>query len=130
MQVRLDQYAEACEMLEAYKKIFIDAVNDAWDKYVAATVDTVIMETDLHREVVQDTINYLWDRSAFPGPSLDDVFPRPSVAFAAKNAKTQKSDYSNYYTGAGVATLAIASVAAYNYGKLNQSVKASPETLL
>jgi hypothetical protein len=119
MQVRLDQYSEACDMLEAYKKIFIDAVNAAWDKYVAATVDTVIMETDLHREVVQDTINYLWDRSAFPGLSLDDVFPRPSVAFAAKNAKTQQSDYSNYYTGAGVATLAIASVAAYNYGKLN-----------
>lgn len=130
MKVRLDQYQETTEMLEAYKQIFINSVNAAWDKYVAATVDTVIMETDLHREVIQDTINYLWDRSAFPGPRLDDVYPRPSVAFAAKNAKHQKSDYSNYYTGAGVATLAIASVAAYNYGKLNQSVKASPETLL
>lgn len=129
MQVRLDQYAEAVEMLEAYKQNFIDAVNLAWDSYVERTVETVIMETDLHREVVQDTINYLWDRSAFPGPSLDDVYPRPSVAFAAKNGKTQ-TDYSSYYTGAAVATLAISSVAAYNMGKVNQSVKASPETLL
>ena len=88
------------------------------------------METDLHREVVGDTINYLWDRSAFPGPGLDEVYPRPSVAFAAKNGTKAKTDYSGYYTGAAAATLAISSIAAYNLGKVNQSVKASPETLL
>jgi len=78
----------------------------------------------------------LWDRSAFPGPSLDDVYPRTQVAnealaFKGKNGPTQtSSSYSGYYAGAAAATLAFSSIAAYNLGKVNQSVKAAPETLL
>ena len=79
MQLRLNQYDEAVQMLEAYKQIFINDVNTAWDNYINNTIETVQMEADIHREVIDDTINYLWDRSAFPGQSLDDVFPRPSV---------------------------------------------------
>ena len=79
MQLRLNQYDEAVQMLEAYKQIFISDVNTAWDNYINNTIETVQMEADIHREVIDDTINYLWDRSAFPGQSLDDVFPRPSV---------------------------------------------------
>ena len=41
MQVRLDQYAEATAMLEAYKHQFIEAVQAAWDTYVQNTVETV-----------------------------------------------------------------------------------------
>lgn len=134
MQVRLDQYAETVAMLEAYKQQFITAVNLAWDQYVERTQVTVQMEMDLNRQVIEDTINYLWDRSAYPGVSLDDVYPRPSVvmptvSFAAKNGKKGQS-YSGYYTGAAAATLAISSIAAYNMGRVNQSAKASPETLL
>merc|ERR1712010_406193 len=108
-------------MLEAYKQIFINDVNSAWDNYINNTIETVQMEAGIHREVINDTINYLWDRSAFPGQSLDDVYPRPQVAFAARNHRAEKSDYSGYYTGAAVATLAISSLAAYNLGKVNQS---------
>lgn len=86
--------------------------------------------------MVEDTINYLWDRSAYPGTSLDDVYPRPlpvdipaEISFAAKNGKTQSSSYSGYYAGAAAATLAFSSIAAYNMGRVNTS-KASPETLL
>jgi len=95
------------------------------------------MEAELHRNVIDDTINYLWDRSAFPGQSLDDVYPRTSVqdsalAFKAKNGPTTASSSSStgWYAGAAAATLAFSSIAAYNLGKVNQSVKASPETLL
>ena len=63
-------------MLEAYKRNFITAVNEAWDTYVDNTIVTVAQEAELHRNVIDDTINYLWDRSAFPGQSLDDVYPR------------------------------------------------------
>merc|ERR1711933_507875 len=118
-------------MLEAYKEQFIEAVNQAWDDYVARTQVTVQMEMDLNRQVIEDTINYLWDRSAYPGQSLDDVYPRPDVvmpevSFAAKNSKS--SSNSGYYTGAAIATLAISSAAAYNLGRV--SSKAAPETLL
>jgi len=131
MQVRLDQYAETVAMLEAYKAQFIEAVEQAWDDYVARTQVTVQMEMDLNRQVIEDTINYLWDRSAYPGQSLDDVYPRPDVvmpevSFAAKNGKS--SSNSGYYTGAAIATLAISSAAAYNLGRV--SSKAAPETLL
>jgi hypothetical protein len=93
------------------------------------------MEAELHRAVVDDTINYLWDRSAFPGQSLDDVYPRTSVkdvalAFKGKNGPTTASTSNSWYAGAAAATLAFSSIAAYNLGKVNQSVKASPETLL
>ena len=136
MQVRLDQLDEANRMLEAYKNIFIEAVAKAWSDYVDRTVVTVQMEAELHRQVIDDTINYLWDRSAFPGQSLDDVYPRTSVkdsalAFKAKNGPTSATSTSNgWYAGAAAATLAFSSIAAYNLGKVNQSVKASPETLL
>ena len=78
--------------------------------------------------MIEDTINYLWDRSAYPGETLDAVYPRPSVimpqvSFAAKNGKTSQS-YSGYYTGAAAATLAISSIAAYNLGRVNNSAKA------
>ena len=72
-------------MLEAYKHQFIDAVNAAWENYIQNTIVTVEMEAAQHREVVGDAIDYLWDRSAFPSASLDDVYPRPAVSFAAKN---------------------------------------------
>lgn len=103
MEVRLDQYAEACAHLEAYKNQFITDVTSAWDNYVLNTIETVEMEATLHREVVEDTINYLWDRSAFPGPSLDDVYPRPEVSFAAKNRSLSKGNSRfNYRTIAWV----------------------------
>lgn len=91
------------------------------------------METDLHRQVVEDTINYLWDRSAYPGQSLDDVYPRPSVvmpevSFAAKNNTTKTASSSGYYAAGAAATLAFSSIAAYNLGKVSN--KASPDTLL
>ena len=68
---------------------------------------------------MSDTIDYLWDRSAYPGPSLDDVYPRPSVAFAAKNAKkiNNTKDYTGYYAGAAAGTLALSSMIAYTYSK-------------
>lgn len=78
-------------MLEAYKELFIVDVTTAWENYVQNTIVTVEMEAEIHREVVGDVINYLWDRSAFPGPSLDDVYPRPEVAFAAKNKPSTAS---------------------------------------
>lgn len=89
MQIRLDQYAEATAMLEAYKQIFINDVTQSWEDYMTRTLDTVAMEMDVHRDVVGDTIDYLWDRSAFPGASLDEVYPRPTVAFAARNKSVQ-----------------------------------------
>ena len=63
---------------------------------------------------MDDTIDYLWDRSAYPGPSLDDVYPRPSVAFAAKNAKkiNKGTDYSEYYAPFAAGTLTISSMVA------------------
>lgn len=85
--------------------------------------------------MIEDTINYLWDRSAYPGESLDAVYPRPSVimpevSFAAKNSKKSQSSYSGYYTGAAAATLAISSIAAYNLGRVNQSAKSTADNLL
>ena len=77
-------------MLEAYKQQFITSINAAWNTYVQNTMETVEMEATLHREVVNDAINYLWDRSAFPGASLDDVYPRPQVAFIAMNKPLTK----------------------------------------
>ena len=79
-------------------------------------MDTVTQEAELHRQVIDDTINYLWNRSAFPGQSLDDVFPRTQVAesalaFKAKNETVKTSSYSGYYTGAAAATLAFSSIA-------------------
>jgi len=74
-------------MLEAYKQIFINDVTASWENYVERTTETLTMETDLHREVVNDTINYLWDRSAYPMGTLDSVYPRPEVAFAARNER-------------------------------------------
>lgn len=85
---------------------------------------TVAMEAELHREVINDTINYLWDRSAFPGPSLDEIYPRTNVqqsalAFKARNGNAETSSYSGYYAGAAAATFAFSSIAAYNLGKVN-----------
>ena len=77
-------------MLEAYKNQFIDSVSTAWKTYIENTIVTVEMEASLHREVVNDAIDYLWDRSAFPGASLDDIYPRPQVAFAARNKPVTK----------------------------------------
>ena len=92
MQVRLDQLDEANRMLEAFKQIFIQDVTNAWNNYVDRTVVTVQQEAELHRKVVEDSINYLWDGSAFPGQSLDDIYPRPAVAFAARNKVVSKSE--------------------------------------
>ena len=106
--MRLDQFAEATEMLEAYKQIFIQDVTAAWDSYVQRTVETVQMEAELHRQVVEDTINYLWNRSAFPGQSLDDVYPRPQVAFAAKNTKAVTKHTFNFSRrDAGIIAIAV-----------------------
>jgi len=104
MQLRLDQYDEAVQMLEAYKQIFINDVNTAWDNYINNTIETVQWEASIHREVIDDTINYLWDRSAFPGQSLDDVYPRPSVSFAAKNKKVESTGFA--YNDAGITGIA------------------------
>ena len=41
MQLRLNQYDEAVQMLEAYKQIFINDVNTAWDNYINNTIETV-----------------------------------------------------------------------------------------
>merc|ERR1712083_604888 len=115
MQLRLNQYDETVQMLEAYKQIFINDVNSAWDTYINNTIETVQWEASIHREVINDTINYLWNRSAFPGQSLDDVYPRTSVkeaalAFKAKNGPTSASSTSNgWYAGAAAATLAFSS---------------------
>ena len=92
--------------------------------------------------MIEDTINYMWDRSAYPGQSIDSVYPRPSVvmpevSFAAKNAtnaKKHQTSYSEcfvsgYYTGAAAATLAISSIAAYNLGRANQG-KSTADSLL
>jgi hypothetical protein len=85
--------------------------------------------------VIEDTINYLWDRSAYPGQSIDSVYPRPSVvmpevSFAAKNAKKHQTSYSGYYTGAAAATLAISSVVAYNLGRVSSQGKSTADALL
>lgn len=121
-------------MLEAYKAQFITSVELAWDNYVERTQVTVQMEMDLNRQVIEDTINYLWDRSAYPGESLDAVYPRPSVVmpqvqFAAKNSKANTS-YSGYYTAGAAATLALSSIAAYNLGRVNQGKSATADNLL
>jgi len=84
--------------------------------------------------VIEDTINYLWDRSAYPGQSIDSVYPRPSVvmppvSFAAKNTKKHETSYSGYYTGAAAATLAVSSIFAYNLGRVNQG-KSTADSLL
>ena len=107
MQIRLDQLDEANRMLEAYKQIFIEAVAAAWDNYVARTVETVRMEADLHRQVVEDTINYLWDGSAFPGASLDDVYPRPQVAFAARNKAVSRTQVNFNYRDGTIVAIAV-----------------------
>lgn len=107
-------------MMEAYEKKFYEDLDEAWNGYVEDTMETVQMEAAIHRQVVGDTIDYLWDRSAYPGPSLDDVYPRPSVAFAAKNAKktiNKGTDYTAYYAGAAAGTLTISSMAAYFLSK-------------
>ena len=88
--------------------------------------------------MIEDTINYLWDRSAYPGQSIDSVYPRPSVvmpevSFAAKNAQNAKkhqTSYSGYYTGAAAATLAISSVVAYNLGRVSSQGKSTADALL
>lgn len=95
LNIRFNQWDEATRMMETYERQFYTDLDAAWNGYVEDTLDTVKMEMDVHRAVVSDTIDYLWDRSAYPGPSLDDVYPRPSVAFAAKNAKriAPKNDF-------------------------------------
>ena len=67
------------------------------------------MEADLHRQVVQDSIDYLWNRSAFPGQSLDDVYARPTVAFAARNNALSHKKWCCEFTrrDAAVVTIAI-----------------------
>ena len=112
MQIRLDQYAETTAMLEAYKQEFIVSVTEAWERYVEATAETVQMEAQLHREVVEDTINYLWDGSAYPGANLDDVYPRPQVMFAAKNQRLARTPTMFSTRNAAVTAVAILGFAA------------------
>ena len=118
-------------MMEAYETKFFEDVDAAWNGYVEDTMETVQMEAAIHRQVVGDTIDYLWDRSAYPGPSLDDVYPRPSVAFAAKNAKkiNKGTDYSEYYAPFAAGTLTISSMVAYYISKSSTKIQ-SVETLL
>merc|ERR1712203_14716 len=115
MQLRLNQYDETVQMLEAYKQIYINN-----------TIETVQMEAGIHREVINDTINYLWDRSAFPGQSLDDVYPRPSVSFAAKNKKAEKTGFSS--NDAGIAGIACVGFLALLY-TFNQKQSNKVETV-
>ena len=126
MQLRLNQYDETVQMLEAYKQIFINDVNTAWDNYINNTIETVQWEASIHREVINDTINYLWDRSAFPGQSLDDVYPRPSVSFAAKNKKAEKTGFSS--NDAGIAGIAGVGFLALLY-TFNQKQSSKVETV-
>ena len=132
MKIRFDQWEETTAIMEAYEKEFYDELDAAWSDYVEDTTATVEMEAALHREVVNETIDYLWDRSAYPVPSLDDVYPRPSVAFAAKNARkinaNPTTSPNQYYAAAAVGTLALSSVLAYSISK--SSTKTQPETLL
>lgn len=102
-------------MMETYERQFYTDLDEAWNGYVEDTLETVEMEMSVHRKIVGDTIDYLWDRSAYPGPSLDEVYPRPSIAFAAKNAKrvSPQADYSGFYAGIAVASLGAASILAH-----------------
>merc|ERR1719507_2186061 len=88
VQLEAALHKEATEMMEAYERQFYAALDQAWNEYVDDTMETVQLEAALHREVVETTVNYLWDGSAYPGASLDDLYPRPSVSFAAKNQKS------------------------------------------
>jgi len=131
LNIRFDQWDDATAMMEAYETIFYNDLDNAWNQYVEDTAVTVVMEADLHREVIQDTVDYLWEGSAFPGASLDDVYPRPTVAFAAKNAKkpiNNQSDYKQYYASAAAGTLAISGFVAFSVSKQYQ--KTQVETLL
>ena len=89
------------------------------------------MEAALHREVVQTTVDYLWDGSAYPGASLDDVYPRPTVSFAAKNKSVQAApqDNTKYYAGAAAAALAFSGMAIFGLKKSQKEI-VQPETLL
>lgn len=120
--------------MEAYEQQFYNDLEAAWNQYVEDTRETVQEEGALHRETVENVVDYLWDNSAFPGTSLDDVYPRPSVAFAARNTRTtqtsNKSDVTKYFAGAAIATLAVSSFAAYNVSKTQVALKTAPETLL
>jgi hypothetical protein len=124
LNIRFNQWEEATRMMETYEAQFYTDLDAAWNGYVDDTLETVQMEMAVHREVVGDTIDYLWDRSAYPGPSLDEVYPRPSVAFAAKNAKriTPKTDTAGIYAGIAAGSLAIASVLAHYITKTNGKV--------
>ena len=81
---------------------------------------------------VETTVNYLWDGSAYPGASLDDVYPRPSVSFAAKNQKSVQAapqDNTKYYAGGIAAGLAFTGMAIFGLKKSQKEI-VQPETLL
>ena len=132
LNIRYDQWEEATEMMEAYERQFYSALDQAWNEYVDDTMETVQMEAALHREVVETTVNYLWDGSAYPGASLDDVYPRPSVSFAAKNQKSVQAapqDNTKYYAGGIAAGLAFTGMAIFGLKKSQKEI-VQPETLL
>ena len=131
LNIRFNQWDEATRMMETYERQFYTDLDDAWNGYVEDTLETVEMEMNVHRKVVGDTIDYLWDRSAYPGPTLDEVYPRPSVAFAAKNSKrvSSKTQFNGYYAGIAAASLGVASILAHVVAKSNGKV-VDQETLL
>ena len=131
LAIRYDQWEEATEMMEAYERNFYAALDQAWNEYVDDTMETVQQEAALHREVVQATVDYLWDGSAYPGASLDDVYPRPSVQFAAKNVKMQAApqDNTKMYAGGIAAGLAFTGMALFGLKKSQKEI-VQPETLL
>ena len=122
LAIRFDQWNETTAIMEAYEQQFYNDLEAAWNQYVEDTRETVQAEAALHRQTVEHVVDYLWDNSAFPGTSLDDVYPRPSVSFAARDTSTtqasnNKADVSGYFAGAAVATLAFSGLAAYSYSK-------------
>ena len=131
LAIRYDQWEEATEMMAAYERNFYAALDQAWNEYVDDTMQTVQQEAAVHREVVQATVDYLWDGSAYPGASLDDVYPRPSVQFAAKNIKMQAApeDNTKLYAGGIAAGLAFTGMALFGL-KRSQKEIVQPETLL